>query len=663
MDIESRIKELRKIINYHNYKYHVEDSPEISDYEYDRLYRELEKLEGERPDLVTPESPTQRIGAEPLKGFERVVHEVPMKSLNDVFTEEELFAFDKRVRNVLRNEVEYVVEKKIDGLSVSLEYENGLFLRGSTRGDGLVGEDVTQNLRTIRSVPMVLNEAIPYIEVRGEVFISKADFLKINEEQELLEAPVFANPRNAAAGSLRQLDPKIAAKRKLDIYVFNMQRISGKSPDTHTDVLEYLKNLGFKTSPQYKLCKDIHEVLEEIKATGEKRGEMHFEMDGAVVKVNSLYQRDILGSTAKTPRWAVAYKYPAEIKKTKIKDIFVNVGRTGVLTPNAVLETVRLAGTSVSRATLHNMDYIRQKDIRIGDTVSVRKAGDIIPEVVEVDRESRTGAESEFEMPEKCPVCGSKVVREEGEAAYRCIGIECPAQLYRSIIHFASRDAMDIEGLGPAIIEILLEKGFIKGIADLYYLEEKREQLEKIERMGKKSVENLLNSIEASKSNNIDRLIFGLGIRHIGLRAAQLLSERFDSLDQLMVVKKEEITAVNEFGEKMAESVVRFFSHEQTADTIKKLRDAGVNLKSIKKEKSNDNRFTSLTFVLTGTLESYTRKEASDIIQGFGGKVSGSVSKKTDYVLAGKEAGSKLDRAKELGIKIIGEDEFMQTIM
>jgi DNA ligase (NAD+) len=663
LEIEKRIKELREIINYHNYKYHTEDKPEIEDSEYDMLYRELEELEGHRPDLVTADSPTQRVGAEPLKGFEKVRHEVQMQSLADVFSDEELFAFDRRVREALGDNYEYVVEKKIDGLSVSLEYENGRFIRGSTRGDGMVGEDVTQNLRTIKSIPLVLKEPVPFIEVRGEVFISKADFMKINEEQEALEAQIFANPRNAAAGSLRQLDPRVAAKRKLDIYIFNIQRITGKSLETHLESLVYMKSLGFKTSPQYKVCKDIHEVLQEIKDAGDKRGEMPFEMDGAVVKVNSLYQRDILGSTSKTPRWAVAYKYPAEIKKTKIKDIFVNVGRTGVLTPNAVLEPVRLAGTTVSRATLHNMDYISQKDIRIGDRVLVRKAGDIIPEVVEVDKTERSGDEVEFYMPSKCPVCGSDVVREEGEAAHRCIGIECPAQLFRSIVHFASRDAMDIEGLGPAIVEILLDKGFIKGIADLYYLHEKRHELEKVERMGKKSVENLLNSIERSKKNNIDRLVFGFGIRHIGLRAAQLLSERYDSIDSLMAAREQEISSINEFGGKMAESVVKFFTQEQTTDTIEKLRVSGVNLKSAGRKQLSDDRFSGLTFVLTGALSGYTRKEASDIIQGFGGKVSGSVSKKTDYVLAGEDAGSKLEKAGEIGVKIIGEEEFRNMLV
>lgn len=661
-NIEKRINELRDTINYHNFKYYVEDAPEISDFEYDALNRELGNLESSRPDLVTPDSPTQRVGGKPLEGFEKVVHTVPMQSLADVFNEEELNAFDQRVREVIGNEVEYVVEKKIDGLSVSLEYENGRFVRGSTRGDGVVGEDVTQNLKTIKSIPMILAEEVPLLEVRGEVFISKKDFITINEEQEEAGQPLFANPRNAAAGSLRQLDPRVTAKRKLDIYVFNIQKVEGKTFDTHSETLEFLKKMGFKVSPGYKICKAFNEVISEIQSVGEQRGELPFEIDGAVVKVNSLRKREILGSTTKTPRWAAAYKYPAEKKHTVIKDIWVNVGRTGVLTPNAVLEPVRLAGTTVGRATLHNMDYIKEKDIRIGDTVLVQKAGDIIPEVIEVICEKRTGNEKEFIMPHCCPVCGADVMREEGEAAYRCTGIECPAQLFRSIVHFASRDAMNIDGLGPAIIEALLNKGFIHGVADLYYLQLRKDELVNMERMGKKSIENLLNSIEKSRLNNIDRLIFGFGIRHIGLRAAQILSENFESIEAVMSASVEEVIKLPEFGEKMAQSVVVFFKQEQTLDTINKLRDAGVNLKSEGKKQIKDNRFEGKTFVLTGTLPTYSRSEAGAIIGSFGGKTSGSVSKKTDYVLAGEEAGSKLDKAKQLGVKVIDEEEFRKMI-
>jgi len=659
---EERIQELREIINYHNHKYYVEDNPEISDYEYDMLLRELEELEKENPHLITPDSPTQRVGGKPLESFEKVIHVVPMQSLNDVFDKGELYAFDTRVKQALGSDVEYVVEKKIDGLSVSLEYENGRFIRGSTRGDGIVGEDVTLNLKTIKSIPLVLKESIPYLEVRGEVFMSKKEFIRLNELQEEAELPLFANPRNAAAGSLRQLDPRITATRKLDIFVFNIQSIRGKTFSTHSETLEYLKHLGFKISPSYKVCKSIDEVWEEIQRIGEQRDEFPFEIDGAVIKVNSLVQREILGSTTKAPRWAVAYKYPAEIKETVIKDIYVNVGRTGVLTPNALLEPVRLAGSTVSRATLHNMDYIIEKDIRIGDTVLIRKAGDIIPEVVEVVFEKRKGNEIKFTMPEKCPVCKSDVMREEGEVAYRCIGVDCPAKLYRSIIHFASRDAMNIEGLGPALIEALMNKGYLKSVADLYYLHNFREELVKMERLGKKSVENLLNSIERSKDNNIDRLIFGFGIRHIGLRAAQLLSENFGSIHELMNASMEDIMKIEDFGATMAQSVILFFKQETTREMISKLEAAGVNLVSKSKESIIDDRFKGLTFVLTGTLSSFTRSEASEIIKKYGGKTSGSVSKKTDYVLAGEDAGSKLTKAQQLGIKIISEEDFKKMI-
>lgn len=661
-DIERKISELREKLNYHSHKYYVEDNPEISDFEYDALYRQLEDLEKSRPDLVTPDSPTQRVGDQPLEGFEKVVHAVPMQSLMDVFNREELYAFDQRVRDAIGTEVEYVVEKKIDGLSVSLEYENGRFVRGSTRGDGLVGEDVTLNLKTVMSIPLVLKEAVPLLEVRGEVFIPKKEFMEINEEQEEAGQQLFANPRNAAAGSLRQLDPRITAKRKLDIFVFNIQRAEGISLNSHSESLNYLKRLGFKTSPDFRICSDIESAMAEINRIGEERGDYSFEIDGAVVKVNSIAQRELLGTTTKTPRWAAAFKYPAERKETVIKEIWVNVGRTGVLTPNAVFEPVRLAGTTVSRATLHNMDYIQEKQIRIGDTVVVQKAGDIIPEVVEVVFDKRTGSEKEFKMPEKCPECGSDVIREEGEAAYRCTGIECPARLFRSIVHFASRDAMNIDGLGPAIIQTLLDKGFIREIADLYHLDTRKDELAGIERMGKKSVENLLNSIEKSKLNNIDRLIFGFGIRHIGLRAAQQLSEAFGSIDELMEAGVEDVVKISEFGEKMADSVVIFFKQQQTRDTIEKLRAAGVNLKSSGKRKIEDARFEGLTFVLTGTLPTYSRSEAGEIIESFGGKTSGSVSKKTDYVLAGEEAGSKLDKARQLGIKIIDENEFRKMI-
>lgn len=661
-DIENRIRELREIINYHGQKYYVEDNPQISDFEYDALYRELEDLEKLRPDLITFDSPTQRVGGRILEGFNKVSHAVQMQSLQDVFNKEELLAFETRVKEAVGSDVEYVVEKKIDGLSVSLIYENGRFVRGATRGDGIVGEDVTHNLKTIKSIPMKLKHEIPLIEVRGEVFMPRKEFLRLNAEQETLGVQKFANPRNAAAGTLRQLDPGITAERKLDIFIFNIQRIEGKTFSKHSESLDYLKELGFKVSPGFIIVSDIESAYEGIEKIGSERVNLPFEIDGAVVKVNSLRLRDALGSTTKTPRWAIAYKYPAEKKQTIIKDIWVNVGRTGVLTPNAVLEPVSLAGTTVGRATLHNSDYIRDKDIRIGDTVIVQKAGDIIPEVLEVVKDKRTGLETEFVMPETCPECGANVVREEGLAAYRCTGLECPAKVFRKIVHFVSRDAMNIDGLGSANIELLLDKGFIKGVEDLYYLHEKKDELIKLERMGKKSIDNLIASVEKSKSNNIDRLIFGFGIRHIGLRAAQILSENFESIEDLTNASMEDLLKLNEFGEKMAESVAMFFRNEQTSYMLERLQEAGVNFKSSGKKVLKDTRFINLTFVLTGTLPTYSRTDAGAVIESFGGKVSGSVSKKTDYVLAGEDAGSKLEKARGLGVKVIDEEEFKKMI-
>jgi len=662
LNVEERIKELRELIHYHNYRYYVEDDPEISDHEYDMLYRELVELEQAHPELITPDSPTQRIGGQADNAFTKVVHEVKMESLNDVFSLEELLDFDRRVREALGQEIAYVVEKKIDGLSVSLEYENGLLVRGSTRGDGVVGEDVTQNLKTIRSIPLRLNRLpgepeIPLLEVRGEVFMPRKDFIELNRRQEELGQKLFANPRNAAAGSLRQLDPAVTAERKLDIFVFNVQRITGKTLKTHSESLEFLKKLGFKVSPGYAVCRNIHEVIDEIKAIGEARDSFAFEIDGAVVKVDDLEQRAILGSTSKAPRWAVAYKYPPEMKKTKLKQIIIQVGRTGALTPNAVLEPVRLAGTTVSRATLHNEDFIREKDIREGDTVWVRKAGEIIPEVVGVELSLRPEGSKPFIMPDKCPVCGAPALREENEAVRRCTGIECPARLFRSIIHYASRDAMNIEGLGPSLIETLLEKGFIKGIPDLYKLKDRRDELIALERMGEKSVDNLLASIEQSKTNDLSRLIFGLGIRHIGLRAAQLAARHFGSMDKLLEATVDEIQAIEEFGAKMAESLYGFLRQEQTRHTLALLREAGVQMVSTV-TRNEDGIFKGKTFVLTGTLPSFTRTQATEIIESLGGKVSGSVSRKTDFVLAGDEAGSKLEKARQLGIRIIDEEEF-----
>lgn len=662
MDAEKRITELRELLNYHSHKYYIEDNPEIQDYEYDKLYHELLDLEEKNPHLITADSPTQRVGGQAEDAFTKVVHEVKMESLNDAFSIEELYAFDRRVKDAITsNSIEYIVEKKIDGLSVSLEYEDGLFKRGSTRGDGEIGEDVTNNLKTIRSIPLKLSipqgMALPYLEVRGEVFMAKKDFLDLNERQEAMGQKLFANPRNAAAGSLRQLEPSVTASRKLDIFVFNIQRADGISFDTHSEALCLLKKMGFKISPDFKICSNIEEVINEIHRIGEERGSLPFETDGAVVKIDSLPLRELLGSTSKAPRWAVAYKYPPEEKKTLLKDIIIQVGRTGALTPNAVLEPVRLAGTTVSRATLHNEDYIKERDIRIGDEVWVRKAGEIIPEVLGVDFSARPKNAIPFKMPENCPVCGAPAIREEQEAVTRCTGIECPARLFRSVLHFSSRDAMNIEGLGPALIEMLLEKGLIKGIADLYTLHNKRQELITLERMGEKSVENLLHSIEASKENDLSKLLFGLGARHIGKRAAQLASEYFKTMDALMAATSEEIQKVEEFGEKMAISLESFLKQEQTIHTINLLKEYGINMES-KALGQKTGVFTGLTFVLTGTLPTYSRAEATELIEKRGGKVSGSVSKKTSYVLAGEEAGSKLDKAVQLGVNIIDEGTF-----
>ncbi len=664
MSAEKRITELRELLNTHSHKYYVEDQPEITDYEYDKLYHELLDLEGKNPHLITPDSPTQRVGGQAEDAFTKVVHQVKMESLTDVFSIEELFDFDRRVKDNLKSEaVIYIVEKKIDGLSVSLEYENGLFTRGSTRGDGLIGEDVTGNLRTIRSIPLKLNLPagldLPYLEVRGEVFMSKKDFLELNERQEALGQKLFANPRNAAAGSLRQLEPSITASRKLDIFVFNIQSIEGMQFASHSETLEFLKSLGFKISPDYKTCHTIEEVVDEINALGELRGNLPFETDGAVVKLNNLAQRTFMGSTSKAPRWAVAYKYPPEVKKTRLKEIIIQVGRTGALTPNAVLEPVRLAGTTVSRATLHNEDFIKERDIRVGDMVWVRKAGEIIPEVIEVDFSARPENTVIYEMPAHCPVCGAPALREEQEAVVRCTGIECPARLFRSLVHFASRDAMNIEGLGPALIEMLLEKEFIKGIPDLYRLFERRDELIGLERMGTKSVDNLLSSIERSKESDLNRLLYGLGVRHIGIRAAQLAAEHFKSMEALLSASRDEIQRVEEFGEKMAESLESFLAQEQTRHTLSLLKEMGINMVS-KSQRKKDGVFAGLTFVLTGTLPSYSRNEAAALIEERGGKVSGSVSKKTAYVLAGSDAGSKLDKAVQLGVTIIDEEEFKE---
>lgn len=662
MEIENakqRVEELTNLLNYHNKKYYVDNAPEISDFEFDELLRELEKLENKFPELKKPNSPTMRVGGEAVEGFEQVVHEVPMQSLQKAFSEEEIRAFDVRVRDVIPNP-SYVVEHKIDGLSVSIEYVNGEMVRGSTRGDGNVGEDVTQNIKTIRSVPMKLKDAIPYLEVRGEVFISQSSFERINNELEAQEQPLFANPRNAAAGSLRQLNPKIAAKRGLDIFVFNIQQIQGVEIKSHTEGLKFLKEQGFKTILNDKEFKTIDDVIAQIRAIGEERGNLYFGIDGAVVKVNDFASRERLGVTAKFPKWAIAYKYPAEKQKTVVRDIKLQIGRTGVLTPLAVLDTVHIAGSNVSKATLHNADYIRDKDIRIGDTVVIEKAGDIIPAVVEVLPENRTGNEIEFKMPEHCPECGALVVREEGEAAYRCTGINCPAQRYRNIVHFVSRSAMDIDGLGPSIISQMLDRNMIENAADLYYLDS--EEVAAMDKMGKKSAENLMNQLEKSKTNPLNRLINALGIRHIGEKAAKTLAKEYKTLDALRNASVEELTQINDVGGIMAESIIEFFEEGQNIEFIKRLEDAGVNCVDDSDDTAVDERFKDKVFVLTGTLSKYKRSEAAAIIESMGGKTSSSVSKKTSYVLAGEEAGSKLDKANKLGVPVISEDEFEEMI-
>ena len=653
------IKKLRELINYHSNLYYTMDEPEISDFEYDALMNELKKMEGENPELITPDSPTQRIGGKILDGFSEVVHTVQMQSLNDVFDRESVIDFGEKTENALGEKAEYITEMKIDGLSVSLEYRDGYFFRGSTRGDGTVGEDVTENLKTIRNIPLRLNENVEYLEVRGEVFMPHSSFIRLNEIQEEREQKPFKNPRNAAAGSLRQLDSSIVAQRKLDIYVFNIQQIVGKEIKTHKEGLSYLAHLGFKTIPDTPVCDSIEKAFEEVLKIGDMRPMLGFDIDGAVIKVNSLSQRERLGSTAKCPKWAVAYKYPPEIKETKLLDIVIQVGRTGVLTPNAVLESVSLAGTTVSRATLHNIDYIREKDIRIGDSVLVQKAGDIIPEVLSVVKEKRSGNEVIFNMPQRCPVCGAQVYREEGEAAVRCTGGECSAQLSRNIIHFASRDAMDIEGLGPALVEKLLENKIISSVSDLYDI--KKEDISSLDKMGEKSAQNLVEAINKSKENDLSRLIFAVGIRHVGARNAQILAMHFKTMDAVMKADAETISSVPEIGGVIAQSIVNFFKEEQNIEIIEKLRAHGLNFNC--NEVKAEGVFSGKVFVLTGTLPTLTRSEASKIITDNGGKVSSSVSKKTDYVLAGEDAGSKLDKANALGITVITEEELRGMII
>lgn len=655
MDIkkaEQRINELSEILKYHNRKYYIEDSPEIEDFEYDAMLRELEDLENEFPQFKTEDSPTQMVGGAASKLFTPVVHSVKMESLQDVFNFDELRTFATKIDTT---KTAFSVEPKIDGLSVSLEYRDGLFFRGSTRGDGETGEDVTANLLQIESIPKAI-KFMGELEVRGEVYMPKESFLNLVERQELMGEAPAKNPRNAAAGSLRQKNPKITAERKLDIFVFNIQRITKKTFESHIETLDFLKSLGFNTLSTYKKCNNIEEVISEITRIGESRGNLPYDIDGAVVKSDNLAYREVLGSTSKFPKWAVAFKYPPEEKQTVLKEIEIGVGRTGALTPTAIFDPIQLAGTTVSRATLHNQDFISSKEICIGDTITVRKAGDIIPEVLGVVKH---GENTEvYKMPEFCPSCNSPVFREEDEAVLRCTNADCPAQILRHLIHFTSRDAMDIEGLGPAVLEQLLQNGLISNIVDLYTLDYEKVAL--LERTGEKSVQNLKNAIEKSKENDLSKLIFALGIRHIGSKAGKLLSEHFGSMDAILNATMEDFELIEGFGSILAKSAYDFFSLEDTKSMISKLEELGLNMKSLKELK--DNRFTGLTFVLTGTLPTYSRNEASAIIESFGGKTSSSVSKKTNYVLAGEEAGSKLDKANKLGVSIVTEEQFNEMI-
>lgn len=649
-----RVQELRDKLNYYSRKYYVDDDPEIEDYEYDMLQRELKAIEDKYPDLVTPDSPTVRVGGSAENLFSKVEHRVRMESLQDAFSFAEIEEFDRRVRETERD-VHYVVEPKIDGLSVSLEYTNGVLTRGSTRGDGDVGEDVTANLRTVRSIPLKIKTPLPFLEVRGEVYMPKSVFASLVTRQELDGEKPFKNPRNAAAGSLRQKDSKVTAGRGLDIFVFNVQQIEGAELSSHKQSLDFLREQGFHTVPFYTRFDNITDVISELKRIGEIRSGLEYDIDGAVIKVDDFAQRERLGSTSKFPKWAVAFKYPPEEKTTKLVDIEIGVGRTGVLTPTAVFEPVLLAGSTVSRATLHNQDFITEKDIRIGDEVAIRKAGDIIPEVVRVVSHAENSVP--YILPSICPSCSAPVIREEGEAAVRCVNPECPAQLLRNVIHFCSRDAMDIEGLGDALVEKFISENLISNVADIYDIT--AGEIMMLEGHQEKSAKNLVEAIERSKQNDLSRLLFALGIRHIGQKAAKLLSEHFGDIDSIIAASEEEIAEIDGFGGIMAKSAAEFFSMTQTADLIERLKAAGVNMKSLK-EKSDDQRFAGLTFVLTGTLPTLSRKEATEIIENLGGKASSSVSKKTSYVVAGAEAGSKLQKATDLGIPVITQDDLLK---
>ena len=656
MDYRGEIKELREKLNENARLYYTLDASTMSDYEYDRLYRRLQELEAAHPEEITPDSPTQRVGDAVLNDFAEVRHPVPLESLEDVFDGDEVKGFLSKVLETLPR-AEYSVEPKVDGLSVALEYRDGRFYQGATRGDGRVGEDVTGNLRTVRSIPKNLPEKLPRLIVRGEVYMARSVFDRINEELELEGKPLLANPRNAAAGSLRQKDPKVCAKRQLDIAVFNLQLVEGRSFATHSETLDYLREQGFPVIP-HTVLRDPEEILEQIQKLGDNRMDFPYDIDGAVVKLNNLSDRSILGSTAKCPKWAVAYKYPPEQKESRVADIVVQVGRTGVLTPKAVLEPVRLAGTTVTNATLHNQDYITEKDIRIGDTVVVQKAGEIIPEIVSVVKEKRPEGTKPYHLPDKCPVCGAAVLRDPDGAAVRCTGAECPAQLLRNMIHFASRDAMDIDGVGPAVLQQLIESGLVSNPADLYDL--RAEELEGLDRMGKKSAQNAVDAIARSKENDLWRLIFALGIRQVGAKAAKILATHFGSMDGLRRATAEELTEIDDVGAVTADYITHWMQSDQAADLLARLQKAGVNMEC--HQELVDRRFAGMTFVLTGALTRFTREEAGEMIELRGGKVSSSVSKKTTYVVAGENAGSKLKKAGELEVSVLSEEEFLALL-
>ena len=661
-EAKKRMEELTKKTSYYAKKYYDDDKPEISDFEYDMLMLELKELEKKYPEYIAKDSYTQHVGGSVKAGFSKVEHEVPLLSMQDIFSLEEIDEYVNKIqKQAEENKIEnknFVVETKIDGLTASLEYKDGIFVRGSTRGNGLVGEDVTENLKTIKNIPKELTEKVNII-VRGEVFISSKDFEKMNQEREENGEETFANARNAAAGSLRQLDSKITKKRPLDIYVYNIQKIEGKEINSHYEALKYLEKLGFNINPIKIFCKNEKEVNNAIKEIGQKRDSLTFGIDGAVIKVDDLNFREILGTTAKNPRWQIAYKYPPEQKETKLIDIVCNVGRTGVITPLAILDPVEVAGSTISKTTLHNEDFIREKDIKIGDTVVIQKAGDVIPEIVKVVKEKRDGTQKDFSMPKVCPVCGAETKREEGESAVRCMGAECPAKLYRNLVHFVSREAMNIDGLGENIIDQLMDRKLISNIADIYNLT--FDDIKTLKKNGTKFATNLVNAIENSKQNDLYRLITALGIMHIGGKASKVLAKKFKNIDNLANARLEELSEIDDIGPIMAQSIVEFFGGEQTKDLIKRLKEAGVNTES-KEIESEDNRFEGNTFVLTGSLQKFTREEASNIIEKFGGKVSGSVSKKTSYLIAGEDAGSKLEKARNLGTTILSEDEFLEMI-